>query len=272
MKKNIAIITPLALNSVPVEFFQSFVQAQTYLQLKSDELPFEVGQLRWIAPHTFPIDANRNECVAWLKKWDIDISVWIDADQVLEMDTLFKLLKKGDGYPIYAGIYHLKKPPYHPIVFTANDDFDVFYPVYFYPEEDPFYADMLGMGCVKIDMEVFNELDRPYFKYQPIPKEISEIDELYKFKFDNEVNDVSEDVWFWKQVRENTDFRVVVDPTIQVGHITGLSINKANYLGYQAYKKELTLKQVGQKKFDEIYNKAKRPELVKPNKKARFVL
>ena len=244
MKKSIAIVTPLALSSVPIEFFQSFIQAQQYLQVKAGELPFEIKQIRWIAPHTFPIDANRNECVAWLKKWDIDVSVWIDADQRLEMDTLFKLLSKGDDYPVYAGIYHLKKPDYYPIIFHTNDDFDVFSPIYFYPEEDLFYADMIGMGCVKIDREVFDKLERPYFKYSPIPREISEVGDIAKFKYENDVHDVSEDVYFWRQVRENTDFKIVVDPTIQVGHVTDISINVNNFIGYHNYKRELMIKQI----------------------------
>ena len=150
----------MAMTSVPVLFHNSQRAAIDYLIRNESKLPFEVNQIKMWEPNTFPIDANRNECVAHLLDNNIDFSVWIDGDEQLHEDTIFKLFAKGYNYPIYAGIYYLKKEPYYPIVFKANETFEEFMPIFKYPNE-PFYADMIGMGCVKINKEVFEKLERP---------------------------------------------------------------------------------------------------------------
>jgi len=269
---NVGIITPLALQSLPIEFHLSYIANVNYIQAHSAELPFKIKQIRMIAPNTFPIDANRNECIAWIKKWDVDISLWLDADQDfmntannMEPDVLFRLLKDGYEYPLYAGIYYLKKPPYHPIVFQANDDFDVFTPIWRYPEKDLFYADMIGMGCCKIDRSIINKLDRPYFKYNSIPKALAGVGEAARFKFDNGVQDVSEDVAFWQQVKEKTGERIVVDPMIQVGHISKYTVNQHTFRSHVDINKEISLEQMGEEKFNEYWDTICQAELVKKN-------
>lgn len=214
------------MTSVPTLFHASQRAAIEYLIQNEKNLPFPVGEIRMWEPTTFPIDANRNECVGHILNNDIDMSVWIDGDETLKQDTIFQLFAKGFGRPIYAGVYYLKKEPYYPIVFKANAVFTEFQPIFKYPDE-PFYADMIGMGCVKIDTEVFKKLDKPYFKYQEIPESLSRLGEYVQFKIKNGVGDVSEDVWFWKQIRQKTDYRVVVDPNIDVGHITQIPITKS---------------------------------------------
>ena len=198
IEKRVGIVTPLALESVPIEFSESFIANFTYLQANSHKLPFKLKDLRKIAPQTFPIDANRNESIAWIKKWDIDISVWFDADQDLmnfgtperAPDTLFRLLRDGYEHPVYAGIYYLKKPPFHPIVFDADRDFKYFRPIWRFPDDKLFYADMIGMGCVKIDRSVIDKLDPPFFKYGIMPKKLAGMGDLTRFKYENQVGDV----------------------------------------------------------------------------------
>ena len=270
--KTVGIVTPLALNSVPIEFHLSYLAYIQYLQMHAKELPFNLKEVRMIAPHTFPIDANRNECVAWAKKWDCNITVWFDADQDLmncafeerEADVLFRLLKDGYEYPVYAGIYYLKKPPFHPIIFKANENFDVFKPIWKMPESDLFYADMIGMGCCKIDKEVFIKLDKPYFKYNEIPQELAKTSDLIQFKYENGVGDVSEDVHFWRQVH-NAGYKIIVDPKIQVGHITTANITKGVFGGHMEGNKELALKQLGEEKFNTYWESVCQAEIVKKN-------
>ena len=254
MKKyKLGIITPLALGNISVYFYKSIVAARNYLIANESKLPFQVEDIKLWEPSTFPLDANRNECVSHILENDVDMSVWIDADQVLKEDTIFQLFSKGYQYPIYAGIYYLKKEPFYPIAFKQKDkDFRQFETLFRYPDE-PFYADMIGMGCVKINKEVFEKLDKPYFKYQSVPPVLGGLSDYIDGNMTDsmnmfilgflkntimldingglsdenlEVHDVSEDVWFWKQVKEKTDYRVVVDPNIDVGHITQMSITR----------------------------------------------
>ena len=265
---NIGIVTPLALQSLPIEFHLSYIANVNYIQANASKLPFKIKQIRMIAPHTFPIDANRNECIAYIKKWDIDISLWMDADQDFmntadenKPNVLFNLLKDGYEYPIYAGIYYLKKPPYYPIVFQANEDFDVFSPIWLYEPDELFYADMIGMGCCKIDRSIINQLDHPYFKYNSIPKALA-TNETARFKFDNHIEDVSEDVAFWKQVKEKTGKRIVVDPRIQVGHVSKFTVTQRVFQSHVDINKEMAQEELGEK-FDEYWSKICRAEPVK---------
>ena len=261
--KKVAVVTPLAVRSVPLDFHLSYIEAMQYLQNNFRRLPFEIIEMRMVAPTTFPIDANRNECIGWLKKWDTDISVWIDADQRLEKDTIFKLLQGVVQYPIYAGMYYLKKPPYYPIVFQSNDKFDIFKPIWKFPEDKLFYADMIGMGCCAIRKSVFEKLESPYFKYQPIPKELGEISEYMEFKVKEGVADVSEDVWFWKQVRQKTDYKIVIDPKIQVGHCSDYVVTHGVFKGHMDYQRELTEVQLGEYKFKKFWDELCQAEIVK---------
>ena len=269
IEKRVGIVTPLALASVPVEFHLSYLANMTYLQSHIDELPFKVKDIRMIAPHTFPIDANRNECVAWAKKWDCDITVWFDADQDLrnygteeqDNDVLFRLLKDGFEYPIYAGIYYLKKLPFHPIVFKADADFKGFQPIWKFPPDKLFYADMIGMGCCKIDREILDKLDHPFFKYNVMPKKIAGTGDLTRFRYDNKVADVSEDVAFWRQVKKKTGERIVIDPKIQVGHVTNIVVNTNVFQGHMNGSMEQIKIKKGDK-FEAWYNTICEAELL----------
>ena len=241
VEKRVGIVTPLALEKVDIEFSESFIANFTYLQQHAHELPFKLKEIQKITPQTFPIDANRNECIARIKKHDCDISVWFDADQDLmndatperKPDVLFRLLRDGYNYPIYAGMYYLKKAPFHPIVFNADSKFKQFRPIWRFPSDKLFYADMIGMGCVKIDRSVIDKLDPPYFRYNVMPKQLAGLGDLARFKYENKVGDVSEDVAFWRQVKKITDDRIVVDPKIQVGHCT------KNVITYGVFKAHL---------------------------------
>lgn len=262
-KKKIGIFVPLAFpfGMVPQEFFLSFFRANEYLLSRADDLPYE-AEFQLFSPGTFPIDANRNQCVAIALENGIDITVWLDADQELADDTLYRLLVNGDKYPIYAGIYYLKKPPHHPIVFRAKKGFEVFYPIWRFPTKELFYADMIGMGCVKIDTEVFRKVEKPYFRYSAIPDEIAAMSDQMKFKHDNRVDDVSEDVAFWRQVKNKTDYRIVIDPQIQIGHITKTTITPEFVLRHSIANKKITQKQMGEE-FDKYWDEnLQRAELV----------
>lgn len=267
-KKSIAIVTPLATPSLPTDFHITSREATQYLIANVNKLPFDVVGVRVIEPPTFPIDANRNECVAWIKHHKVDISVWIDGDQKLNQTTIFDLLNKGYEYPIYAGMYYLKEYPYYPVVFKSDDKFAGHKPILKFPTDKLFYADMIGMGCVKIDTEVFEKLNRPYFKYQRMRKNVADRTmhpEYSKFKYFAGVNDVSEDVWFWKQVRDKTDYRIVVDPQIQVGHITQLSINYNVFRSFYDANEQLVKKSMEKEEFKKFMDGVCQAEIVKLN-------
>jgi hypothetical protein len=239
--KKIALVIPSALKSFPKDTNYSFIYAHDYLLNRMNDLPFEINHLEIIAPTEFPIDAGRNMATAQLFEDGFDISVWFDADQTFPKNMIFRLLNNPE--PIVTGMYYLKKPPFYPIVFkeTHGTDFLWFKPIMEFPESDLFHADMVGMGCVKIDVKVFKDIQKhqkegeyEFFRYgiNPITIDVMKHETkkhvLKKAAIREKyiIRDVSEDVYFWKLVRQHTDYKIVVDPKIQCGHISDLEVTK----------------------------------------------
>jgi hypothetical protein len=96
---------------------------------------------------------------------------------------------------------------------------------------------MIGMGCVKIATKVFKDIAKTYgdekpefFRYgiNPVTIEDNEVDtpDLNKYRDKYLIRDVTEDVFFWKLIRDHTDYKILVDPKIQCGHITEILSNQ----------------------------------------------
>ena len=250
MRKKIVIFIPKTgfRPSYDGKFIESYLAAKDYLLAKYNEIPFDFTISQYIS-HTFPIDANRNECVSMAIKNDIDLSIFLDTDHIIPADTLYKLIKHD--LPVVGGVYFKKGEPHPPVIFTENKelstDFNVFNSIYYvgdrsiFEYEDLFEADMTGGGCFAISLDVLKQLKKPYWKYRPVPESLipredkfkfsgnmgldKEVEELFedwaptiKFKVENQIVDVTEDVWFWKNVKENTDAQLLIDPTIVMPH------------------------------------------------------
>ncbi len=246
--KNIVVFIPKAgfRPTYNANFVESFIAAKDYLYAKAGEVPFSFTISQYFS-HTFPIDANRNECISMALKNDIDLAIFLDTDHIIQTDTLLKLIKHD--LPVVAGVYYGKGEPFPPIVYKENidsEDFDLFNVIYkigdktIYEYEDLFPADMVGGGCFAISLDVLKKLEKPYWKYRPLPrglltdenrKEFSGNSELEKelaetlkdwmpdtkFKIDNDVHSATEDVWFWRNVRK-AGYQLMIDPTIVLPH------------------------------------------------------
>lgn len=246
--KNIVVFIPKAGFRAKYEpkFIESFIAAKDYLFAKYEEIPFSFTISQYFS-HTFPIDANRNECISMAIKNNIDLSIFLDTDHQIPADALYKMI--AHDVPVVAGMYFGKGEPHPPIVYKENKlskDFDLFNAIYMigetsiYDYKDLFEADMVGAGCFAIDLEVLKKLKKPYFKYRPLPDALitsdekkaysgnrdleDEVEEVIKkwtadskFKIENDVHTATEDVWFWRNVR-NAGYQLLVDPTIVLPH------------------------------------------------------
>ena len=242
----IALVIPSALHSLPFDMVWSFFHAFAYLELRQDDLPFKISHLEIIAPKEFPIDANRNMATAQLIEKDFDISIWFDADQTFPRNMIIKMLTNPE--PIVAGMYYIKQAPFFPVVYLESKKskergtFDWFTPILDFPKDQPFHADMIGMGCVKIDVNVFKEIaekqvDRDdyegkpeFFRYAAVPAtenpDIEPSNERAAWRDKYLIRNATEDVFFWRLVRQCTDYKILVDPNIQCGHITSIVSDK----------------------------------------------
>jgi hypothetical protein len=113
-----------------------------------------------------------------------------------------------------------------------------------FPDKGLFEVDSAGMGCACIRREVFEKLEMPYFKYDLHPRKSSKPDSDWR----NEVgiNDVSEDMWFWKQVKEKTPYPILVDPEIQLGHVGKMVFDQYMYRAWLKAYKDRMIEDYGQ--------------------------
>ena len=283
--KNVVIFLPLARESVDRDFFECYNIMKSILMSNADKLPFQLGGVIDYYCHTFPIDANRNEC-AWravdgikLKDgstYKPDITIWLDTDQTFPPNALFNLLKHN--LPIVAGVYYLKAKtkdvPFYPVIFKQGHDYKkrrLYKPIVEWPKDELFEIDFLGMGCVQIWREVFENIKPPhgeYFKYQVHPKDAPGASAEWKHKFG--IKDVSEDSWFWRQVREKTDYKIMVDPAIECGHIGKMIFTGDMYRSYVAEHEKQYVKKYGRVKYDAEWAKVcKIEKTVKPKLKIK---
>lgn len=211
---------------------------------------------------TFPIDANRNQFVKSALDAGADYLFFMDMDQTFTSDTILKLFEViSDERPIVGGMYFLKKDPYPPVLgryveweedtkpfeayykekgFVKDDGTPLmsFRPITFYDKTNPFWVDVIGLGCVLMKAEVFKDVPYPWFKYTQDPRpgrEHLQMDEV---------------MWIcaqWKKL----GIPIWIDPRVQCGHITTLEVTDTLFQSCRDYQFAECAKE-DPKHFDEL--------------------
>jgi hypothetical protein len=217
MKKVVVFIQAVNMN-IPRRFMESYLKARTYFQHTMDGY-----DLVEFFPTVFPPGESRNYCagkmIEGFKGFLPDISIWLDIDHEIPYDTLVRLLTPD--YPIVSGIYYLKQYPHYPIVYkrwkyAEDTDFWLYESIVDYPVDGLFQVDSVGMGCVRIDRDVFLALKKPYFYYRShsvFERNKKELD----FKVRHGIKDNTEELVFFEQATDK-GFSIMVDPGIQLKH------------------------------------------------------
>ena len=163
-----------------------------------------------------PIDSVRNDLVLMALSCDCT-HIWMtDTDQVYPQNVLMQLLEHD--VDIIAAKVHKRYPPYDPILLRgALDKFDLV------PDEEwskdggqTVEVDATGFGSVLINMEVFEKIKRPWFH----------------FDLSHPGGPVGEDIGFYVKARA-AGFRVFVDCSIKIGHLTRLIVTEESYFAYK---------------------------------------
>ena len=163
-----------------------------------------------------PIDSVRNDLVLMALSCDCT-HIWMtDTDQVYPQNVLMQLLEHD--VDIIAAKVHKRYPPYDPILLRGTlDKFDLV------PDEEwskdggqTVEVDATGFGSVLINMEVFEKIKRPWFH----------------FDLSHPGGPVGEDIGFYVKARE-AGFRVFVDCSIKIGHLTRLIVTEESYFAYK---------------------------------------
>ena len=231
--KKVVVFLPCAGVSFPKEFVESYLKARTYFQNHKAMDGFEL--VEYFPAFTPNMAATRNWCVG--KMIDgfeggflPDVSIWLDIDHELPYDVLVRLLEHTE--PVVSGMYYLKAPPYYPIVYEREEydsvkNFWTYKSILDFPQVDLFEADMVGMGCVKIDREVFLGMTAPYFKYQE--HSWKENTKNLEFLIKHGINNNTEEPYFWEQVLAR-GYAIMVDPKIQLGHVGKFIVREEHWL------------------------------------------
>jgi len=212
---------------------EAYTNAKNYLFSKTSE--FELREYRC---KIFPIHSNRNACIGHSLEgfdgWKPDTTIWIDADTVIPVHALYNLLKPDMmGLKIVAGIYRLKKEPFHYLAFDRwKKDIELDQWIYqpsIIPQTGLFQVDMVGMGCVRVDVDVLKILEAPYFKY-PMPSRLerAEENEGLEFLIRHHVYTNTEEAYFWRCVRDK-GFEIWVDAGVRCKHMTEIAIDDDFY-------------------------------------------
>lgn len=213
--KVLMVYSPLAMDRVPRLFMLSFLKVihpKKMVPLRK----FGISDYFTHLPNTFPICKNRNMAIDVARENKADFILCLDGDMLFPPDIAYRLA--AHKLPIVSGAYFHQSPPHLPVFYKKKPGENRLYTHYWkYPRESLFDVDLVGMGCIWIDLRVFDEITKPYFKYD------STREDGY--------TDVTEDVLFAEKVKE-AGYSIAIDPTIQCGH---LKTEIRTQMDYDAY-------------------------------------
>ena len=148
---------------------------------------------------------QREHLVNAAKSWAATHILWLDSDMSFPFYTAYKLLDHKQ--PIVAGNYVTRQMPYKTVAYLELDNWNEFLT---HTSDQPITKQLtevqcMGMGCMLVDMQVYNNLKKPYFeiKYQP------ESDDY-----------LGEDINFCNMARDK-GYKIMVDDVIsrQLSHL-----------------------------------------------------
>lgn len=196
----LAIGFPLVDNTVPVQFFTSFACM---------EKPSEYTLLMPEFPHG-PWGSNiadaRNSLIMQAQAEGASHLLMCDTDQIYPPDTLTKLL--AHNVDICGVRVHSRWMPFSPVFYRGSLG-----QYKFIPDEEMYSGEVVeidatGTGCLLLNMRIFDELKPPWFQFT-----------MHRDR------PVGEDIYFCSQARQ-AGFKIFVDTSIAVGHMTTLTINQ----------------------------------------------
>ena len=144
----------------------------------------------------------------------------MDTDQVYPADTLTKL--RSHGKDICGVLVQRRYPPFDPIFLRREKGGGRFYAI---PDEEMFSGklveiDATGTGALLFNMAIFEKIEEPWFKVEVNPE-----------------GRTGEDVYFCMKAKE-AGFRIFVDTSIEVDHLTTIAINRSLYEMYKLFNKK----------------------------------
>lgn len=148
-----------------------------------------------------------------------DFVLWIDSDMVFPPDLLVDLMADMEGRDMVAGICHMRRPPFTPVLYeklrqgiTPQDNESA--KLIDYPRDAPFKVEGCGFGCVLMRTAVIEAVvDKYHALFDPLPG-------------------YGEDLSFCIRAR-GCGFDIWADPKVQVGHKASTIVTDKTFQAYR---------------------------------------
>lgn len=194
------------MDTVQTEFAQSLVALQP------------VGSIRHAFLSSSLVYKSRTDLGLLALAEKADYVLWLDSDMVFPSELLVDLMKDIKGRDMVAGVCHMRRPPYAPVLYKklrmgmspAENESEKLTD---YPDEI-FTVEGCGFGCVLMRTEVIQSVvDKYHDLFAPLPG-------------------FGEDLSFCIRAR-GCGYEIHVDPKVQVGHKASTIVTNKTYEAYR---------------------------------------
>jgi len=128
-----------------------------------------------------PIDYNRNCIVDKFLETDCEILFMLDSDMIIDKHLLDMI--KPDYDVVSAVTFSCKKGIPYPLIMKLSQDGKSYQPMFDPVDELTEYTEVdgIGTGCIYIRRNVFDKIQKPYFRFQYAEDGHIELGEDYAF-------------------------------------------------------------------------------------------
>lgn len=209
-EKKILIAVP-CMDQVPAQFASSLAMLQKGANITA--VAFQISSLIWTSRDALATKAIQSEA---------DYMLWLDSDMVFEPDTLLRLLEHAAPDTIVTGMYFRRVQPYSPVLY---DKIDIDEAGKVSTEQTKEVPEGLrevagcGFGCVLTPVDALLDVLASYQQmFAPI-------------------TGLGEDLSFCLRARQ-CGYKIVVDPSIPLGHVGYQVITKPFYEAFRRQKND----------------------------------
>lgn len=201
-----------SMDQVPVQFAQSL---SMLYRVGDCSVAFQVGSL---------IYTSRNHLAGIAIEQQYDYVMWFDSDMVFRPDTLQRMVEEleRDNIDILTGLYFRRVYPFKPVLFSKLVPIEKGWE-WEEPTEipdKPFELAGCGFGCVLMKTEVLMDVQAKF-------------NDMF-----GPLNNIGEDLSFcWRATQ--CGYKVVCDPSIVLGHVGHMVVDKQFYETISAARNEV---------------------------------
>lgn len=201
-----------SMDQVPVQFAQSL---SMLYRVGDCSVAFQVGSL---------IYTSRNHLASIAIGQEYDYVMWFDSDMVFRPDTLQRMVEEleRDNLDILTGLYFRRVYPFKPVLFSKLVPIEKGWE-WEEPTEipdKPFELAGCGFGCVLMKTEVLMDVQAKF-------------NDMF-----GPLNNIGEDLSFcWRATQ--CGYKVVCDPSIVLGHVGHMVVDKQFYETISAARNEV---------------------------------